>query len=127
MKRLKTTDIRNALRERHAAPPPPPAGEFWAQANARLDDAHREAMRRARLTRAQFRMVWTAVAAAAGFMLVISITWLNPTAPLQPEPHATSGSAVLALDVQGDCQSVMTLEGRKNKGTIILISGMTPD
>jgi hypothetical protein len=128
MKTPDMNDIRRELRTRYAAPPPPTAGEFWAQADARLDREQREAMRRAHLTRAQFRMVWSAAVAAAGFAAVLGIVWLNST-PAAPEQVADAGStsALLALDVPGGCQSVMALEGRKNKGTVILVTGLPAD
>ena len=129
MKRLKMNDIRGELRKQHAIPDMPAAAEFWAQANARLDLEQQAAMRRARLTRAQFRMVWSMAAAAAGFAFVIGLLWLNPTAPqpLPTEMVIITPSALKSLDVRGECQSVMTLEGRKNKGTIVLITGMPAD
>ena len=129
MNRLKMNDIRGGLRTRHAAPAMPCAAEFWARAAARLDLEQREVMRRARLTRAQFRMVWSMAAAAAGFAFVIGLLWLNPVASreLPPENATFPPSALKSLEVQGECQGVMTLEGRKNKGTIVLITGLPSD
>ncbi len=125
MKTPDMTDIRRELRARHAAPEPPPADAFWAEANARLDHGQREAMRGARLTRAQFRMVWSAAAAAAGLTVALAILWLTP-GPTAPAA-ADTGSALLALDIPGGCQSVMALEGRQNKGTVILVTGLPAD
>ena len=129
MKRLKMNDIRGGLRGQHAVPGLPPAAEFWTQANARLDREQQAAMRRARLTRAQFRMVWSMAAAAASFAFVIGLLWLNPATPqpLTAEMTAGTTSALKSLDVRGECQSVMTLEGRKNKGTIVFITGLPTD
>ena len=124
MKTPDMNDIRRELRTRYAAPEPPPAAAFWAEANARLNLELQERMRRARLTRAQFRMVWTATAAAAGFMFVLSLTWLNP----RPDAAvAGPAPAVQSLDVRVGHRGVLMLEGNRHKGTVVFVSGIQND
>ena len=127
MKKQSWPHIREALRARHAAPPPMRAEPFWEGARPRLEKCRAGGMPvEARIPLA----FWTgykrwALAAAAAVLFstgVVIVEW-----------HGTAGtvgrlsgiSALERVDVWVDYQSIMVVNSARHRGTVVWVSGIS--
>lgn len=130
-------DIEQGLRAQPKPLPPRDSQDFWAEFRARAELAGQGESGLRLVPERSYRWQWAAGVAAA-LVLLLTVTLLSR--PSGSQPLNTAGSAkvalvvppsakneVKALDVYAEHSGVMVLQGDDFSGTIVWITGLTPE
>jgi len=126
MKSLSWQEIRNGLRQFKATPTPPPAAAFWSEFSAR-QTLHPQVPTR---TAAQIAVGWYAHrwlwGAAAGLLICsLAVFSLMPHTAVPPKTTTeTVTGAVVSVDVKTNYTSVMIVQDKMNRGTVVCFAGL---
>ena len=110
------TEIAQALRKQAACPPPLDRGIFWDRFKARTEFVPQQTGPAEKVGRSPWGFAAVAAAAAAAVIVAVAVI-RGPAAASHPQL-----SKVSELDVYMDYSSVLIVEDRENRGTVIWLA-----